>query len=933
MKKLNFFDRQVHCGLQVNVGQVSGSAEHIWIGESGGIIRRLERRPDKQLGLSSPVQAFDIDLAGMCVARDGLLLLAVGTDHPAGAATSMGARYKVFDTRRVGPVGEVACQVLVHRVCASRGPEYRATCVTATKALTHIAVGTETGAVHIFRGKDLAQEKPAPIILSDESAGDAGGAPVTAVHFLEQRGRTVLFASSAASVRSWSVQEGDFQEIRLLNVDPGGAVDNCSCVFPSLNALLVARGDAVFSYDPDAGNMAAMPMDGVKEILVQYGSYFIAVTTETAGAVQSGYSPAPRTLAKQVTICLHYPGMRFIAYQSQFTDVTHVVVGLGSIFIFSKGGADGSTVPFELQEKPLAEQLKILVSKRMFEWAASIALQRGAPGEATADIYKQHGDALFTKRAYDQALDVYMKTVDLGLPLEPSYVVERYLDAQRIGHVAKYLKRLHERNMAEREHTALLLQCYTKLNKKEDFSTLEHFIETTPVEQYDAATAIEVLETAGIYDLAARVATTMNNHDEYVRISLEQFKNHDKTADHIRSLGKNDAIRILRQHGRTLMRHAPDMTIGLVEHTCGLKSHGNTEEGRDHLDDLLLIFADDPEQLMKFLRGVLSPPGGSRVPVQEAERLFPTLLELLLRCHQSVSAMPNPSEAQLEEAANLAHEIMSFVRQYQSGRGLTSTLMLCQTYDFVDGFFFAAEGLGRYQLLANWCFQHRDAKRLLDVCKRCGCSDQSLWVQALSFLSADDEEHLEELLEVLKHIEESDLMPLLMVLESLQASPALSLGSVRTYLQGQFRRMVESVETSAGRADQDRQEIGRMQQDILSLRTTAKEFQNTSQAPKCFQCSLTLEVPATHFFCGHSYHSYCVPADGGCPKCSSEASPPIKMKEQRLERARNVEDFFKYLQGGSGEGGVEAVAEFCKLGAFDAANDLAAVAASDADQD
>ena len=25
----------------------------------------------------------------------------------------------------------------------------------------------------------------------------------------------------------------------------------------------------------------------------------------------------------------------------------------------------------------------------------------------------------------------------------------RYLDAQRIGHVAKYLKRLHEKNMAE----------------------------------------------------------------------------------------------------------------------------------------------------------------------------------------------------------------------------------------------------------------------------------------------------------------------------------------------------------------------------------------------------------------------------------------------------------------------------------------------------
>ena len=30
-----------------------------------------------------------------------------------------------------------------------------------------------------------------------------------------------------------------------------------------------------------------------------------------------------------------------------------------------------------------------------------------------------------------QALQIYSKTVELGLPLEPSYVVERYLDAQR----------------------------------------------------------------------------------------------------------------------------------------------------------------------------------------------------------------------------------------------------------------------------------------------------------------------------------------------------------------------------------------------------------------------------------------------------------------------------------------------------------------------
>merc|ERR1712224_464903 len=133
------------------------------------------------------------------------------------------------------------------------------------------------------------------------------------------------------------------------------------------------------------------------------------------------------------------------------------------------------------------------------------------------------------------------------------------------------------------------------------------------------------------------------------------------------------------------------------------------------------------------------------------------------------------------------------------------------------------------------------------------------------------------------------------------------------YLQGQFKKISESVEQSHKAVRQDRTQIQRMQQEIIGLRTQAKEFQNT----KCFQCGLTLEVPAVHFFCGHSYHSYCMPADGRCPKCSSEAMQTITLKEQREAKARNAEDFFKYLQGGGGEGGVQAMGTWCGFGAFD----------------
>jgi len=960
LRRLNFFDRHVvrregsdvHPGIQrLSVSCACGGSQHLWLGERGGSVRRL----DRQFTLSSPLQLFDRELLDLQLADDRQLLVALGCDAvgrgQASSSSSGGGAsryfYKIIDAKRThessGASTAASVILLSHRIAPQQrgAAEHRGTCLAVSSGLQILAVGTESGVVYVFRARDLAQEKPAPLVIMEE-----GEVPVTGVHFLEQQygkgRRTVLFICNANSVRSWIVQvqgtdRDDTQEVRQLNVDcTGGSAECCACVFPTTNALLVAKGDAIYAFDPDEGNMSAMPLEGDKLILQRFKSYFVSVSSEggmsssALGGVggSSIVAATPSSMPKQnVIVCLAYPHMRFIAYSSQFTDVTHVVPGMGGIFVLSRGGADGNTVLFELREKELPEQLDVLLKKRMFEWAAEVGLQCGAPAETICDIYRQHGDALFEKRAYDQALAVYTKTVDLGLPLEPSYIVECYLDVQRIGHVAKYLKRLHERDMAEREHTALLLKCYTKLK---DFSTLEEFLETTPVSQYDPSTAIEVLEAAGYYGLAVDVALKVQRHDDYVRISLEHFKHFTKIVEFLRNLPPLEAGRILISHGRLLVQHAPSETVDLLRELCGLKTAtagaglaalggaGANAAQPPSVDEFLPIFVDDLPQLENLLRSILLTPDGP-LPNAGAERLFPTLLELLVRSHWELSqkALATDSTAQDPMLCDLHREILRLIRQYPGEDAMASTLHVCHSYGFVDGFFYAAKQLGRFQLVMSWCFEQRDAKRLLQLCKECGSDDPSLWVQALSFLAADDSaDHIEEISEVLRHIELSDLMPLLMVVETLSQNPRLSISVVRPYLQGQFKKLTESVETSRGKTRQDRQEIERMQQEILALRTQAQVFQNT----KCYLCGLTLEVPAVHFFCGHSYHSYCMPADSNCPKCSSEALPKITLKEQREAQARNTEDFFKYLQGGGGEGGVQAISEWCKFGAFDAGN-------------
>ncbi len=52
------------------------------------------------------------------------------------------------------------------------------------------------------------------------------------------------------------------------------------------------------------------------------------------------------------------------------------------------------------------------------------------------------GDHLYSKGEYDAAMSQYLETISF---LEPSYVIRRFLDAQRIHSLTCYLEQLHDR--------------------------------------------------------------------------------------------------------------------------------------------------------------------------------------------------------------------------------------------------------------------------------------------------------------------------------------------------------------------------------------------------------------------------------------------------------------------------------------------------------
>ncbi len=64
-----------------------------------------------------------------------------------------------------------------------------------------------------------------------------------------------------------------------------------------------------------------------------------------------------------------------------------------------------------------------------------------ADPSSCAEIQRRYADHLYSKHDYDGAMTQYVATIGY---LEPSYVIRKFLDAQRIHNLTSYLEQLHE---------------------------------------------------------------------------------------------------------------------------------------------------------------------------------------------------------------------------------------------------------------------------------------------------------------------------------------------------------------------------------------------------------------------------------------------------------------------------------------------------------
>ncbi|KAK6919237.1 Clathrin, heavy chain/VPS, 7-fold repeat [Dillenia turbinata] len=774
-----------------------------------------------------------------------------------------------------------------------------------------IAIGLDNGGIYCIKG-DIARERITRFRLQVDNLLDKSRSAITGLGFRVDGQSPLLFAVTSSSVCLFSLhnQPPTRQTLDQIGSDVGVAMSDCL-------ELIIGRPEAVYFYEVD-GRGPCWAFEG----------YLLCVIEDQRNGKN--------------TFNVYDLKNRLIAHSLVVKDVSHMLCEWGNIILIM---SDKSALC--IGEKDMESKLDMLFKKNLYTVAINLVQSQQADAAATADVLRKCGDHLYSKQDYDEAMAQYIHTIG---HLEPSYVIQKFLDARRIYNLTNYLEKLHEKGLASKDHTTLLLNCYTKLKDVEKRNVFIKSEDGVGEHKFDVETAIRVCHAASYHEHAMYVAKKAGRHEWYLKILLEDLDRYDEALQYISSLEPSQAGLTVKEYGKILIEHKPVETIEILMRLC-------TEEGRSsksgssngaHLSllpspvDFLNIFIHHPQSLMDCLEKYTEKVKDSPAQVE----INNTLLELYLSNDlnfPSMSQTNSNGDFDLTAIRPSGVAVMSMVEsngkstvdlkdskkekdrleRCQKGLELLKSawpsdvahplydvdlaIILCEMNAFKEGLLYLYEKMKLYKEVIACYMQAHDHEGMIACCKRLGDSgmggDPSLWADLLKYFGELGEDCSKEVKEVLTYIERDDILPPIIVLQTLARNPCLTLSVIKDYI-------ARKLEEESKLIEEDRRSIEKyqtlaMRKEIEDLRTNARIF----QLSKCTTCTFTLDLPAVHFMCMHSFHQRCLgDNEKECPECAPEYRSVIEMKRSLEQNSRDQDRFFRQVK--SSRDGFSVIAEY-----------------------
>ncbi|CAL1381913.1 unnamed protein product [Linum trigynum] len=875
---------------------------------------------DRGLNFNSGFQSHSSSVIFLQQLKQRNFLLTVGEDEQL-ASHQSAMCLKVFDLdkppqQQEGTSSAAATpdSIGVLRIFTNQFPEAKITSFLVLEEappILLIAIGLDNGFIYCIKG-DIARERIQRFKLQvDDASTNKIQSPITGLGFRMDGQTFQLFAVTPDSVTLFSLHN---QPPRKQTLDQIGSSVN-SVAMSDRSELIIGRPEAVYFYEVD-GRGPCWAFEGEKKFVGWFRGYLLCVISDQRNGKD--------------TFNVYDLKNRLIAHSIVVKEVSHMLCEWGNIILIM---SDKSALC--IGEKDMESKLDMLFKKNLYTVAINLVQSQQADAAATAEVLRKYGDHLYSKQDYDEAMAQYINTIG---HLEPSYVIQKFLDAQRIYNLTNYLENLHEKGLASKDHTTLLLNCYTKLKDVEKLNVFIKSEDGVGEHKFDVETAIRVCRAANYHEHAMYVAKKAGRHEWYLKILLEDLARYDEALEYISSLDSSQAGVTVKEYGKILVEHKPAETIQILMRLCTEDeslNRGSSSSGYLSMlpspVDFLNIFIHHPHSLMDFLEKYTDKVKDSPAQVE----IHNTLLELYLS-----NDLNFPSRSQATKGLALSLEARSGElttnkrdtseeknRTERRHKGLLLlksgwpsdleqplydvdlAIILCEMNVFTEGLLYIYEKMKLYKEVIACYMQSHDHEGLIACCKRLGDSgkggDATLWGDLLKYFGELGEDCSKEVKEVLTYIERDDILPPIIVLQTLSRNPCLTLSVIKDYIARKLEQESKLIEDDRQAIEKYQDDTVAMRKEIQDLRTNARIF----QLSKCTACTFTLDLPAVHFMCMHSFHQRCLgDNEKECPECALDYRSVLEMKRNLEQNSKDQDHFFQQVK--SSKDGFSVIAEY-----------------------
>ncbi|XP_055550391.1 vacuolar protein sorting-associated protein 11 homolog [Wyeomyia smithii] len=793
-----------------------------------------------------------------------------------------GPSFKVWNLSKISPVAGAQLMRTVRTMVSVPSA------LAVSEGGQFMAIGFAKGNISLYRG-DISRDRSKTL-----KQLTAGSASITGIAFKHFSKITQMFVCSDSGVYLYNLQNRD-KEIRVV-LDTINSPVGCCALQTGHNEghFMVGRDDAVYCYTSD-GRGPCYALAGKKTLLQWFRSHLLIVSknSRTSGANANGFVLTVIDIQN-----------KFIVFTCPIEEVSAFLTEFGSCYILTE-----SKQILHLDEKDLQSKLNLLFRKNLYDIAVRIAKSNQYDADGLAGIFKQYGDHLYSKGDYSGSVDQYIKTIGF---LEPSYVIRRFLDARHIHYLTDYLQAIHKSGRASADHTTLLLNCFTRLDRTEQ---LQQFLENeNKLNLFDVDVAIKVCRNASV-EQALALAKAHGKHDLCLSILTEDLCRYEAALQYIQQLEFSEAERNVKKYGLLLMEHCPEETIQLLKKLCtdyvrtdlgtnALQDHFGDDDlhnmfdnefnsERGNPEDFIHLFSND-ELLIDFLEHLIrNLPSCSKF-------VYNTLIEHYLYRWQQEPAIER----------KLSDVLKNNAERYDKNH----VLIQCRVHQFWPGVMYLYEEDKLHHLIIRHCLKNKDYENLLTYCRKLGQNDATLWLLALNGLKNDTGAPPKLLSQVLQVIAQEKLQAPLQILNCLAVENGPTLLPVRDYFMQVFQKEQESTRHDQDLTHKYNEESMSIKKHIKQLQEGNVEFRNTV----CDTCKQPLSWPALFFLCKHSYHQDCIrgysETERDCPVCNKKNIQLMDALRAQSESRGQHEVFHNLLDRSSEPFSV--VAEYFGRGLF-----------------